>query len=156
MRRALEARHKRVLEASDGNTAIAKACEGKPQLALVDLWMPDQNGVWTIANLRSLDVAMVIVLLSGDLENRYVADAMKAGAEHCLDKFTPADAILRYVEQGEPIDTAPSGSTIAEASNYCVRSALIRAKGNVTDAARMLGITRCGLQKMMKKSVGRV
>jgi DNA-binding NarL/FixJ family response regulator len=64
-RRLLEAQGYRVVgEAGDGAAALAHARDLRPQLALVDIYMPGLDGFEVAARLAALDDAPAVVLIS--------------------------------------------------------------------------------------------
>jgi DNA-binding NarL/FixJ family response regulator len=64
-RRLLEAQGYRVVgEAADGASAVARARELNPQLALVDVYLPDIDGFEVAARLASLEEVPAVVLIS--------------------------------------------------------------------------------------------
>ena len=52
LRRRLEANHYSVMEAGDGKSALQQAREGNPDLIVLDLKMPDQDGIEVYGLLR--------------------------------------------------------------------------------------------------------
>ncbi len=91
-------------EASDGEEAVRQARTLSPDVALMDIQMPRQNGVQaTAAITTTLPATRVIILTTFDNDD-YVFEAIKAGAMGYLLKDTPANelaATIRRVQQGE-------------------------------------------------------
>jgi DNA-binding NarL/FixJ family response regulator len=91
-------------EASDGEEAVQQANTLSPDIVLMDIQMPRQNGVQATAAISAtLPATRVIILTTFDNED-YVFDAIKAGAMGYLLKDTPANdlaATIRRVHQGE-------------------------------------------------------
>lgn len=84
-------------EAGDGVEALDLACSIQFDVALVDVRMPRLDGIATTRQLRALpDPPAVIVLTSFDLD-RYVYDAVHAGASGFLLKDAPEDRLLAAV-----------------------------------------------------------
>jgi DNA-binding NarL/FixJ family response regulator len=64
-RRVLETEGYRVVgEAADGESAVTRVRELRPQLVLVDVYLPDINGFEVAALLAALDAAPIVVLIS--------------------------------------------------------------------------------------------
>lgn len=107
-------------EASDGQQALQQALEVLPDVVLMDIQMPNLNGVAATAQLSAaLPTTKVIILTTFDYDE-YIFDGIKAGARGYLLKDTPADdlfAVIRRVHAGESI-VQPSIATrmIAEFS----------------------------------------
>jgi DNA-binding NarL/FixJ family response regulator len=91
-------------EASDGEEAVRQANQLSPDIVLMDVQMPRQNGVQaTAAICATLPATRVIILTTFDNED-YVFEAIKAGAMGYLLKDTPANelaATIRRIHQGE-------------------------------------------------------
>ncbi len=64
-RRLLEAEGYEVIgEAADGESALRRVRELRPQLVLVDIYLPDIDGLEVAARLRSLDDSPAVILIS--------------------------------------------------------------------------------------------
>jgi DNA-binding NarL/FixJ family response regulator len=91
-------------EASDGEEAVRQANKLSPDIVLMDVQMPRQNGVQATAAISAtLPATRVIILTTFDNED-YVFEAIKAGATGYLLKDTPANelvATIRRIHQGE-------------------------------------------------------
>src|SRR5262249_44548771 len=91
-------------EAADGAEAVRLAERLRPDIVLMDIQMPQQNGVQATAAITARDLAAhVIILTTFDYED-YVFDAIKAGAMGYLLKDTPAAQLaltIRRVYAGE-------------------------------------------------------
>lgn len=93
-------------EAVDGNAAIATVRALRPDVALMDIRMPNLDG---IAATRSISVecpeTRVLVLTTFDLDE-YVFEALRAGASGFLLKDAPADELVagvRVVARGDAL-----------------------------------------------------
>jgi DNA-binding NarL/FixJ family response regulator len=88
-----------VAEAASGREAIAIVEEVKPDIVLVDIRMPDLDGVEVTRRLRQLDLdpfpRVLIVSTFGD--DRVFFGALKAGASGFLLKSAPAEELIRAV-----------------------------------------------------------
>jgi DNA-binding NarL/FixJ family response regulator len=84
-------------EASDGVEAARKCAELRPDVMLLDLGMPEMDGVEVIRQLReSSPGTRVVVLTAFDTDDRIVA-AVKAGAQGYLLKGVPRSEIFEAV-----------------------------------------------------------
>jgi signal transduction histidine kinase len=73
-----------------GAAGLARLAEWRPQLLVVDLRMPEQDGFQIIQRVRELDPEVVIVVITGHANVATAVDAMRAGAYDFLPKpFTP-------------------------------------------------------------------
>ena len=84
-------------EASSGPEAIQCVGASKPDVILLDLEMPDMDGVETLRRLREIDPAVrVIVFTAFDTDERIVK-AVQAGAQGYLLKGVPRDEIFNAI-----------------------------------------------------------
>jgi DNA-binding NarL/FixJ family response regulator len=92
-------------EASNGEEAIHSAGRLKPDVVLMDIRMPQLDGIAATREITARQQARVLVLTTYDLDE-YVYDALQAGASGFLLKDTPpaqlADGI-RAVAGGEAL-----------------------------------------------------
>jgi AmiR/NasT family two-component response regulator len=81
-----------VAEAADGEEAIAKAEELKPDLAVMDIKMPNMDGI--TAAKRMAELKIPVVLLTAFSQKELVDQAAEAGAmAYVVKPFTPTDLI---------------------------------------------------------------
>src|SRR3954451_13591551 len=96
-------------EAANGNQAVHSAGRLEPDVVLMDIRMPELDGIAATREITARQAARVLVLTTYDLDE-YVYDALQAGASGFLLKDTPpaqlADGI-RAVAGGEAL-LAPS------------------------------------------------
>lgn len=96
---ALEPGFQVVGEASDGAQAVQMAEELRPDIVLMDVQMPRQNGVEATAAITARNLpCRVIILTTFDYED-YVFEAIKAGAVGYLLKDTPAAQLAETIRQ---------------------------------------------------------
>ena len=97
-------------EAANGEEALQRAAELQPDVILMDVRMPELDGVEATRRLRAADSsARVIILTTFDLDE-YVFAALRAGASGFLLKDTPPAELLgaiRVVAAGDAV-IAPS------------------------------------------------
>lgn len=113
----LTARRYEVTTAADGTTALTLAARTLPDLAIIDLGLPDLDGVTVVEGLRGWTRIPIIVLSARDTETVKV-DALDAGADDYITKPFGMDELLARIRaalrRATPIaDTAPA--TIATA-----------------------------------------
>jgi DNA-binding NarL/FixJ family response regulator len=99
-------------EAADGSEAVEKARRLKPDVVLMDIRMPQVDGIEATRRVVALDSASpvrVLMLTTFDL-NEYVYEALRAGASGFLLKDVPPEQLaagIRVVAQGDAL-LAPS------------------------------------------------
>ncbi len=95
-------------EAADGQQALVRAQELRPDVILMDIRMPVMDGIEATARLRDLEVdprPRVLVLTTFDLDE-YVYGALRAGAAGFLLKDAPRERLIeaiRVVHGGEAL-----------------------------------------------------
>lgn len=89
----LETQSYRFLTAPDGETAILEAVSHNPDIVLLDLGLPDIDGVDVIKKIRSWS-AMPIIVISARSEDTDKIDALDAGADDYLTKPFSVEELL--------------------------------------------------------------
>jgi two-component system, chemotaxis family, chemotaxis protein CheY len=77
-------------EAEDGVEAVEKTRELLPDVILMDLAMPRLNGIDAITRIRSFNRTVRIIFFSGGPGSPLADEAIRAGADYCLEK-PPSD-----------------------------------------------------------------
>ena len=91
----LKSNEYRFLTAADGESAIAAASTRQPDIVLLDLGLPDMDGVEVIHRIRSWS-QMPIIVISGRSEDTDKIAALDAGADDYLTKpFSVAELLAR-------------------------------------------------------------
>lgn len=102
--------HEVVAEARNGREAIAFAQETQPDLVLMDISMPEVDGLAATRQLTALMPEVKVVILTASDDDASLFDAIKAGAHGYLLKNLEADdffALLERASRGEPALTPP-------------------------------------------------
>jgi DNA-binding NarL/FixJ family response regulator len=106
LRSLLQSRgHEVVGEARDGRQAIELATKLHPDLVLMDIQMPELDGVSATRELTAQLPGVKVVVLTASEQNETLFDAIKAGAQGYLLKNLEADeffALLDRASAGEP------------------------------------------------------
>jgi NarL family two-component system response regulator LiaR len=84
-------------EAVDGREAVELAHSLRPDVVLMDLLMPDMDGISATAAIRHDLPDVEVIALTGFLEDHLVAEALRAGAIGYLLKDTDSDGLRRAV-----------------------------------------------------------
>ncbi|MBS0311860.1 MAG: two-component system response regulator KdpE [Proteobacteria bacterium] len=95
VRTALEAEGCHVVEAGEGERGLVEAGTRKPDLVILDLGLPDRDGVDVVRDLRSWS-AVPILILSARVDETDKVAALDAGADDYLTKpFGVAELLAR-------------------------------------------------------------
>ena len=155
--RALRDRGYDVRTAGDFEQARAAALQDSPELAVVDLRMPGRSGLELVKELRALDATTRVVVLTGYGSIATAVEAMKLGAAHYLPKPADADDVIAAIQQGAGVVAASADAHELEAPSLAraewehIQRVLVDCDGNVSDAARRLGLHRRSLQRKLQK-----
>jgi len=152
--RALAARALEVVTADGPAAALDAAARAKPHFAVVDLKMPAGSGLDLVRDLVALVPGIRIVVLTGYGSIASAVEALHLDAHHYLSKPADADEIIAALESDAaapgPAQPTPA-PTLARAEWEHLSRILADCGGNVSEAARRLGITRRTLQLKLKK-----
>ncbi len=95
--------------AADGTEAVALAESVKPDVVLMDIRMPNMNGVVATKRIKEIDENIKIIVLTTFDDSDYILGAINNGANGYLLKDIGADALINSVKN------ACSGDTILPA-----------------------------------------
>jgi two-component system response regulator NreC len=86
-----------VAEADDGRQAVDLAAEHKPDVAVVDVAMPNMNGIEATRQMISADPSIAVVMLSMYTDETYVMRALRSGAKAYLLKSSAETDLIQAV-----------------------------------------------------------
>ena len=95
-------------EAQDGREAVAMALDLRPAVVLMDIAMPQLNGLEATRQVLTADPAIKILILSAHNDDAYVNNAIESGAVGFLLKQTSAHDVtlaIREVQNGKTFFT---------------------------------------------------
>jgi DNA-binding NarL/FixJ family response regulator len=99
-----------ILEARDLDGALAAARDSEPDLLLLDFVMPGMQGAAGVRRACHAIPGSPVVVLSGNITQEEIAEALKAGATSVISKDLSGDALrdaLRRILAGERLVAAP-------------------------------------------------
>lgn len=106
-----------IAEAKNGREAVELYKTHKPHIVLLDLQMPEMQGVQAIKTIRAIDTdAKIIVLTTFDTDED-IQDALKEGAKSYLLKDVDVDELIetmRQVVQGKTMISAPVAAKLVK------------------------------------------
>jgi UDP-3-O-[3-hydroxymyristoyl] N-acetylglucosamine deacetylase len=86
-----------VLEAENGRAALEVLAKQKPRLAIVDIWMPEVDGIELVQRMRTKAPRVPIIVISGHGTIETAVRVIRDGAFDFLEKPFQLDALLRVV-----------------------------------------------------------
>jgi NarL family two-component system response regulator LiaR len=109
-------------EGSDGSKALQLVEETYPDVVLIDVLMPEKDGIAATHEIKETHPNVGVVVLSGHDERQFIFDALKAGASGYLLKTAELDEVIdtvRKVAAGEAkIDPELASQVLAEFQTY--------------------------------------
>lgn len=137
---------------ADHPAALQAARLESPELAVVDLRLTGESGLAIVRDLKGLDAATVIVVLTGYGSIATAVEAVKLGATAYLTKPADADQIVAAFDGIGPTPDRVSAPSLARVEWEHIQRVLTDCEGNVSQAARTLGIHRRSLQRKLSKN----
>lgn len=86
-------------EAGDGQEAIDKYKEHKPDLVMMDITMPDMDGITSLKEIIKIDPQAKIIMCSAMGQQAMVIDAIQAGAKDFIVKPFQGDRVLEAIKK---------------------------------------------------------
>ena len=137
----LQARQYEVTTASTGAEALQAARSSRPDLIVLDLGLPDLDGVEVIRRLRGWS-PVPIVVLSGRVDSHDKVDALDAGADDYVTKPFSVDELLARVRAVTRRHADPETPTPVQLGRFRIDLAnhTIQAEDDTEDAVRLTPI----------------
>lgn len=86
-----------IVEAADGLQAVEKYKEEKPDLVIMDITMPNMDGLQALKEICAFDSSASVVMCSAMGQESMVIEAIKSGAKDFIVKPFKPDRILKTV-----------------------------------------------------------
>jgi UDP-3-O-[3-hydroxymyristoyl] N-acetylglucosamine deacetylase len=133
-----------VLEAPNGRRALELLAHTAPRLAIVDVWMPEVDGIELVERMRAQAPGVPIIVISGHGTIETAVRVIRLGAFDYLEKPFPLDALLNVVGRAlgstnaavtetAALAAAQSGASVAPARRFpertIARSVLVNGQG---------------------------
>ncbi|HJU40238.1 MAG TPA: response regulator transcription factor [Tahibacter sp.] len=154
LQRSLERRGVTLAIAHAAREALELARQAPPDFALVDLKLGAESGLNLIAPLRALRADMRIILVTGYASVATAVEAIKRGADNYLPKPVTAEALLRALHDDAPLEETETMTPLSRLEWEHIAQAMQACDGNVSAAARLLGMHRRSLQRKLAKRPG--
>ncbi len=88
-----------VVEASNGAEAVETYKSKKPDAVLLDITMPDMDGLTALKEVMKIDPDAKVAMVTAMGQQSIVMDALKAGAKDFVIKPFDADRVLAAVKK---------------------------------------------------------
>ena len=158
LQRTLARRGIEAITATDISSALQLATQTPPAFALIALKLGSESGLNLIQPLRELRQDMRILLVTGYASIATAVEAIKLGADDYLPKPATVQMILRALgeedeggEEPEDVEPPDAMTPISRLQWEHIQQALHETGGNVSAAARLLGMHRRSLQRKLTK-----
>lgn len=86
-------------EGANGNDAVAKYDEIKPDLVTLDITMPELDGIQALKKIKSHDAGCKVIMCSAMGQQSMVIDAIQAGAKDFIVKPFQADRVIEAIKK---------------------------------------------------------
>lgn len=148
--KAITLRGYEVRTAADVESAVALAEADSPELAVLDLRMPGESGLELLRRLMAIDATTRVLMLTGYGSIATAMEAVRLGAVNYLTKPADVDDILAaFSPEGQAIEAGADVETpsLARVEWEHIQRVLNDCEGNLSEAARRLGMHRRSLQR---------
>ncbi len=86
-------------EAENGVRAVEKYNETKPDLVLMDITMPEKDGIQALKEIKSADPGAAVIMCSAMGQQAMVIEAIQSGAKDFIVKPFQAERVLEAVKK---------------------------------------------------------
>ncbi len=140
--------------ASCFDEAVAAVAEHRPELAVIDLRMQGPNGLDLVRHLAEHHSDIKTVVLTGYGSIATALEAVRLGAVNYLPKPADIQEILAAFDPSASPDASEQSlpaPSLARAEWEHINRVLADCDGNISEAARRLGLHRRSLQRKLQK-----
>jgi two-component system, OmpR family, KDP operon response regulator KdpE len=132
----LRARHYEVFTADSGADALATAASHPPDIVILDLGLPDIDGIEVIRGLRGW-TTVPIIILSGRTDSADKVDALDAGADDYVTKPFGVDELMARMRavsrRVTPVDVLPTVVFGHTTVDLAARRVMVRDQDHMVD-----------------------
>ncbi|MBR3306373.1 MAG: response regulator [Lachnospiraceae bacterium] len=86
-------------EAENGAVAVSKYSELKPDLVLMDITMPEKDGIQALKDIKASDGGAKVIMCSAMGQQAMVIEAIQSGAKDFIVKPFQADRVIEAVKK---------------------------------------------------------
>ena len=152
--RSIQRQGNTVYVANDEETALMLCKQHQPCRVVLDLKLEKTSGLHLIAQLKAINEAVKIVVLTGYSSIPTTVEAIKLGAANYLCKPAALSDILSAFQLNEGNADAPLAiqpPSINRLEWEHIQRVLSENEGNISATARVLGMHRRTLQRKLQK-----
>ena len=145
-----------IAEAGDGREALRLVEERPPDVAVLDIRMPEVTGVEATRRIKALTPEVRVLILSSYDDDPYVFALLEAGADGYVLKTASRDEIVRAVQTVYRGESALSPEVASKVVRQAVRGRPQMASEQVESfTARELDVLRLAVHGMTNRAIGR-
>lgn len=148
--KAIAAQGYEVFTAANAEEGVALAEIESPEFAVLDLRMPGESGLYLLSCLKAIDPTTRVLMLTGYGSIATALEAVRLGAVHYLTKPADVDDILDAFNPKVPTPESTvelETPSLARVEWEHIQRVLLDCEGNLSEAARRLGMHRRSLQR---------
>lgn len=142
--------------ASSKAEALELAVQFTPELAIVDLYLGEESGLDVVRELKARLPDLRVILVSSYITIDLTMVAIRTGADDVVTKPITPDEIMARLEAKPSTALPAERPSLARVEWDYIQRVLHDAGGNVSEAARRLGIFRSSLQRRLRKHAPKV
>lgn len=86
-------------EAENGAKAVEKYTEVKPDLVMLDITMPEMDGIQALKKIKEIDPGACVIMCSAMGQQAMVIEAIQSGAKDFIVKPFQADRVIEAVKK---------------------------------------------------------
>jgi len=86
-------------EAADGQMALQMARTSAPDVILLDLLMPNMNGLQVLEQIKAFGVSSRVLILTSSIEDHLVQQALAGGADGYILKTTRSSDLVEAIKR---------------------------------------------------------
>jgi DNA-binding NarL/FixJ family response regulator len=106
----------------NGRTLLRMVCQSRPDVVILDIAMPQLNGLDACDQIKSLVPATKVVFLTMNMSPEVAADAFRRGASGFVVKSSAAEELLRAIRRALKSESYLSPAITKETVDYLLRS----------------------------------
>lgn len=136
-----------VIPVSSGEAALIKFSENSPDIVLLDVWMPEMDGIETLKKIMIKNNNACVIMISGHSNIDTAVHAIKLGAYDFLEKPLSLEKVLILVRRALEKQSL-------ESENIALRSTISQKLELIGESQKMLDLKETVMKAA--SSVGRV